>query len=225
MRRKGRVLGIACAFLLLAGSARAEPIQITAGGFIWIPPIASTHPIAFSGGDFAFSGFGAGTGVFLPYLQCGVPECLAGTTVDLRSHWSGGDLRGTVTYNGTTYAPIGGQSQDAAGLLAEWNGSLTIPAGFTGGALSAPFTFTGRFSGPAGSSIVTFLTGHGTATLHFDPYPPDLAGGVTGALRFQSASYLFDASAPVQEPASLVLIGSGLAGVAALRRRRGRGVS
>lgn len=58
--------------------------------------------------------------------------------------------------------------------------------------------------------------------------PPDTCGvqecaKTPGAFRLDSIRYEFDAAAPVPEPTSMLLIGSGLAGLAALRKRRNRG--
>src|SRR5690606_36856248 len=173
MKGRWRTLGIALAFLVLAIPARAETIQITSGGFVWYRPIGGGPiPISFESQGFTFGGVGSSTGVFWPWIQCATPDCFVGTTVDLLSTWSGGDLPGAMTYTGVTYTPLGGLDPSHAGLLARWTGSLTIPDRFTGGAVSAPFLFDGRFSGPAGSGIVALLTGHGTATLQFTPFPP-----------------------------------------------------
>ena len=138
--------------------------------------------------------------------------------MDLFSRFIGADLSGTATYNGVTYNNVGSLASDS-GMDAVWSGSLLIPAGFTGGAITAPFQFAGFFNiqgSAATPGQMVDLLGGGTATLSFVP-----SQAFPGAFNLTAVRYELDA-APVPEPTSMLLIGSGLAGLAAIRRRRQR---
>ena len=215
MTTASRFLGILMVTLALAAPARAETIAISSGALNWVPGRAAT--VTMAGDGFTFTGAASpSSGIFTPWLTCIVPECTAGGSVDLFSFWSGSDLPGTATLNGQTYPAVGSVAGTSS-LAAQWTGTLAIPSDFTGGLLTAPFLFSGEFRyevDPTLSWSLLDLVGAGTASLAFTPYPNE-----PGAFSLTSVRYEFDAAA-VPEPTSMLLIGTGLAGLAAVRRRR-----
>lgn len=218
MQTVRKTLGTAAAILALAVPARAETIQITSGALGWDRP-GTGLSVSLAGDSFVFLGSPDLTGgIFSPWIQCFVPECTSGVTVDLRSFWAGKDLPGTAAYQGITYPQVG--SLDSPNqLLAEWTGTLDIPGGFTGGVLTAPFGFSGLFQFAPDLTQPTQrldLVGSGLASLTFAPFPNE-----PGTFLLTSVRYEFEDSGDVvPEPMSMVLVGTGLAGMAALRRRR-----
>ena len=201
--------------LLPAAPARAESIHITSGAWQW-SGLAGAGSLTLAGAGFSLDAHTGVNGVFWPYLQCNVPECHPGTTVNLEAHWDGLDVPGTATINGTTVR-VGSLDPTFGWIIADFRGSLTIPATFTAGVVTAPFTFTGLFAYPENPMITHRfpLFGSGTATLTFAPYQ-----AFPGALLMTDVRYEFSDAAPTPEPASLLLIGTGLTGVFCARRRR-----
>jgi hypothetical protein len=217
-----RVLLLSTFAFLVSVPASAD--RITVGALIYVQG-AGPLTVSLQSESFTFDGRASHLGgVFLPWLQCSVPECVGGTTVDLFSHWSGGDLSGNASLGDHVFTNVGSLAGTSS-LFATWTGSLSIPAGFEGGVLTAPFEFTGMFSyfTSPGDFGQLDLFGSGTATATFRPYPccSDL---FPGALALESIRYDFSATdvAPTPEPASVILLGSGLVGILAARARRQR---
>jgi hypothetical protein len=211
-----RAIGGVICCLAFAATSRAETIQITAGGLEWFPSVRTSPSISLVGDGFTFDGVAhLSGGNFVPRETCLVPQCVPGTTVSLTSVWVGNDVPGTAMYDGRTFDDVGHLASETS-LAAEWTGSLLIPVDFTGGTLQAPFSFSGRFSFfESGGATVLPLTGSGLATLGFTAF-----AGNPGFF-LSSATYTFEDPMATPEPVSMVLVGTGLAGLAALRHRRG----
>lgn len=221
MTRVCTTLGIMTVTLALSAPAQAEPIVLTSGVFNWVSG-GGNADVTLAGPGFSFEGRALTlSGVFNPYWQCLVPECTAGTTVDLFSRFTTTDIPGDAIYEGIAYRP-GSGFEAASNLDARWSGSLPIPDGFTGGMVTAPFTFAGEFTIHGSATTpgeVVDLLGGGTATLTFAPSPPLVLEAFPGTFSLTAVRFDIEA-APVPEPTSMLLIGSGLAGLAALRRRQ-----
>jgi PEP-CTERM motif len=211
------LLLLACA--LFVSEARADTVVITSGS-------ASIHPLL--GGPFTLGGGGltASGGVDVG-LQNG-SLFSAGQTASLLSFTVGGDIdAGSAVVNGVSFPNV------FYGGFLRFDGSLPALSGPLGAfTLNVPFSFTGSlqgclhhlFVGPcAPGSLVfdTLLTGQGMATVELLGF--ELAGGRHYEIR--NVTYNFGPAAATPEPATLLLLGTGLAGIgAAVRKRRQKAV-
>lgn len=202
------LLLLTCA--LCVSEARADTFVVTGGS-------ASVGP---GGGTFNFNGAGMSlsgnlaNGFFTTFFA------LHQSVNVLTRNCCGDITNGQGNVNGVSYTPLFyGGTMDL---------NLVIPAtSWTQGAFSivVPFNLTGTLqgcatslqTGPCGGGLIfdTLLAGQGLATVQ-------LLGllSPTGAQSFQITGITYAFNAPVPEPATLILLGTGLAGVAAAARRR-----
>jgi hypothetical protein len=211
----GTILAAVLFCVVSVGTVRADPIRITSGEFLL--PDDDPSFFHFAGTDgFVLGGLFIPTAIS-PYRTCIENPCTPGTIVNL-SATAGGDLvAGSLGL--ATGGIVHGTSFGSLQLRGTFQFDAPVVQLTAAGFVKAPFDFNGQVTGFArddveliGPLFAVDLFGHGTVVLSGFPDPVDV-----------SATYTFAADAPpTPEPATVILFGTGLAGLAARASTRKR---
>lgn len=207
------VMSLAVVCLLSGTAAVAEPVRMITSGNVYQLVEDGETGFTFAGSGFRLNGEVSSR----PASRCA--PCTPGEAFDLSATMTPRLFPpGTATINGRTY--------DAVFFSGTFNfnaGSVSVPDVPTGGPgvfPTAPFSFDGMLAGYADISLTgtplfsTALAGGGMASIGFFNY--------SGSLSADGFNYTFKDTAPVPEPGSLLLFGSGAAWIASRWRSRRR---
>jgi len=209
------VFAVCC---LTAVEVNADPFVITSGTIV-----QQGDPNNKASYNFAGPGISVTANGFFVESFAFCSPCLGGTTNNLHVSFSQGG--GTVVLNGVTFSGVGFN-----GVLTATMPSFVLPPGSLATpdvTLTLPFTLTGNLIGCTGNPLIctdqlfnASLSGQGFADVHFQLFSLFPPAGNLYVVR--DITFNFQ-PAPVPEPATLLLLGTGVAGVAARIRKRRRG--
>jgi hypothetical protein len=229
MKRVTSLMVALVALVALPLPVRADPTAIT-GGTVQVETNIHSARITFLGDDFMVR---TGTEDFRTDIGSKFPFP-AGTAISLGGVWQPTDVRGgQAVFNGVSYPELYfGFSTSGGTFVAP---SVT-PTGLGEQILTVPFTFSGFVTAwavpePGPEDVPVFrvnLFGGGTATAGFfgsppeDGFPAFYSPGALPGADYQLLYAFSPGAAPVPEPGTMMLLGTGVIGLLGLRYRRPR---
>jgi hypothetical protein len=200
--------------VLTRSITHADPVVITSG-FLSVTGFLGSPVYSFSGPGFSATALGADFGATGP-ANCF--PCVSGNVISTSSNYVGQTLgRGTVTFNGVTFSNV-----FITGVLTFTGPTIVVPVTNSSVTLTAPFILSGFMGGCVETHLVcqttvfsTQVTGGGVASIQLEAF--DSQGRTL--FEFRNVTYTFD-STTIPEPASILLLTSGLAALGAARVKR-----
>jgi hypothetical protein len=222
MAKSIRGVMVVLTLLVGASTARAEPYVIQAPSTLQLD--FESDVFGFFGSGFSVTTLPNMTGGFGPFFTDGSPAlhcdpCSPGDPFD-PSFQTNGEIsfgRGNATFGDTTYSDV-----SLVGTLDFMVTPLPFPSSTSSGFyVQTPFSFNGTIRGLDDSQQLfnAAFTGNGHVVRFFDRLDDGRYVGGENQIVFAFDS---SSSAPVPEPATLVLLASGLGGVLARARSRVR---
>jgi hypothetical protein len=232
--KKKMFAGLACGIMMAGLAGAAGATIITFDGLVdgneYVSPYASLSGFltetfdGVSDSDGIVNGLTTLSGFDQPWTWSGSASVVNGSSSGLYSAPMGTTEKDTTNYmsvpnpnaNGSVTLSLG---QDY-GYFGFWSGSIdqyNSISFYLGDTLVASFTGSELTTGIANGNQTSFLTNHYISFYNF----PTLFNSVV----FTSNGYAMEfdnvtAGAPVPEPATMLLLGAGLAGLVAAKRRR-----